>query len=201
MADTVHGETDLILAIDEDDLSYEGRGPQNVIVARGPRKTCPAWSNHIAAEYAGKYRAFASLGDDHLPMTPGWDVTLLSALDEMGGTGIAYGDDGLQHENMATAPVVSADIVAALGWFMYPACQYVFCDNVWMDLAREAGCLRYVPEVVIRHLHWTANLAAHDVTYAERDHLWARDEQAWRAWQADQAASDIAKVKALRGVL
>lgn len=209
VAATATARTDLILAVDDDDPSYDemadtawSRGSGPVLsgrhrFTRGPRMTCPAWTNKVAMESLGLYRAFASLGDDHVPETPGWDALLLAALEDLGGTGIAYGDDCVQHEALATAPVVSADIVATLGWFMYPLVRHVFADNVWMDLGREAGCLRYVPDAVIRHLHWSVGTAPRDLTYMERDSLWPQDEQAWLAWQREDMAIDAAKVRAL----
>ena len=195
---TATAQTDLIFAVDQDDASYDSVSvhwkPGWVY---GPRKTCAAWTNEVAARYGKDYRALASLGDDHVPGTPGWDSALLAAIDEMGGTGIAYGDDGLQGEFLPTAPVISSDIVAALGWMFYPPIVHVFADNVWLDLGRGAGCLRYVPEVKISHLHYTAGLSRHDQTYADRDPFWAQDEAAYHAWQRDQMAADVAKVRAL----
>src|SRR5580704_18725084 len=92
VAATCTADTELLFAVDDDDASYDDV-PINAAMIRGPRKTCPAWSNWLAAEYGPGYRAVASLGDDHLPRTRGWDTLMLDALDGMGGTGIVYGDD------------------------------------------------------------------------------------------------------------
>jgi hypothetical protein len=202
MASTCTAQTDLVLAIDDDDPAYGGlaMAGRRVIVVRGPRATCTEWTNRIAEQHGRGYRAFASLGDDHVPVTPGWDTALLAAIDDMGGTGIAYGDDGLQGQFLPTAPVISSDIVAALGWMFYPRIVHVFADNVWLDLGREAGCLRYVPEVRIEHLHYTAGLSRHDQTYADRDPFWAQDEAAYHAWQRDGMAADTGKIRELREV-
>jgi hypothetical protein len=201
VAATRTADTCLALAMDDDDRSYDDPYweslPDWVDVIRGPRQGCPAWTNQVADMYQGGFRALASLGDDHVPETLGWDTILLGTIDAMGGTGLAFGDDCLQHELLATAPVISADIVQALGWFMLPGIKHVYADNIWMEIAQGAGCLRYVPDVVIRHLHWSAGTAPMDQLYAERGHLWAGDEQTWRNWQAEDKAIDVEKVRAL----
>jgi hypothetical protein len=193
-------KTDLILAIDEDDDSYSGlKCNRNVIVARGPRKTCIEWTNALAETYAGQYRALASFGDDHEPQTYDWDGRFLGALAEMGGTGIVYGNDTLQGEYLPTAPVISSDIPLALGWLMYPRFVHFFADNVWKDIAREAGCLRYLPQVTIRHYHCAFGTAPVDSTYIEAAPAWQADEPVYRAWHQDPdgLAAAVQKVRAL----
>ena len=81
--------------------------------------------------------------------TQGWDRLLLEALDKLGGEGIVYGNDLHQGEALPTAPVISSGIVGALGWMMEPSLKHMHVDDVWRDLGRAAGCLAYVPEVVI----------------------------------------------------
>lgn len=200
VAQTATADTVLLLAIDDDDPSYDD-GIAGAQVIRGPRRSCVQWSNLVAAEYGPRYRAVASLGDDHVPETPGWDSRLLAAIDGMGGTGIAYGDDGLQHENLPTAPVVSTDIVTALGWLFLPQVAHFFADNAWKDIAQGAGCLRYLPDVVIRHLHCCNGAAPRDQVYAAEEPAMEPDRAAYEAWRADPSgmAAGVAKVRALMG--
>jgi hypothetical protein len=202
VAGTVTMQTDLVLAVDADDeQSYAGklRLAPNVKVVMGPRKTCIEWTNKLAAEMGKDYRALASFGDDHAPLTHGWDAHLLAAIDEMGGTGIAYGNDTAQGQNLPTAPVVSTEIVTALGWFMYPGFGHFFADNVWKDIAMEASCLAYLPQVIIKHNHFAFGTAAPDATYAEAAPAWAADEPAYWSWRSspDGLAADVKKVRAL----
>jgi hypothetical protein len=199
VAATATMKTDLILAVDEDDeQTYAGklRLAPNVRVVMGPRRTVPEWTNRIALGPGREYWAVASLGDDHVPETPGWDADLMGAIDAMGGAGIAYGNDTLQGVNLPTAPVVSSGIVAALGWFMYPFGHF-FCDNVWKDLGEQAGCLVYLPNVIIRHYHCAFGTAPVDSTYAEAAPAWLADEPAYHAWRDGDMAADVEKVRAL----
>jgi len=197
VAETAVAETDLIYAIDDDDASCDGLDP-GVMVVRGTRQTCTAWTNEIAAELGPAYRAVASLGDDHLPRTPGWDSLMLAALDEMGGTGIVYGNDIGQGQDLPTAAVISSDITAALGWMMLPSCLHLFVDNAWLDLGRAAGCLRYLPGVVIEHLHYSRGASPLDATYEESRGTWPHDEAAYHAWRRDRMAADVAAIRSLR---
>ena len=125
---------------------------------------------------------------------------MLAALDDMGGTGIVYGNDIGQGENLPTAVVMSSDIPAALGWWFLPSCLHFFVDAVWLYLGREAGCLRYLPEVVIEHLHYSRGASPHDQTYEDSRGAWQHDEAAWHAWQRSGMAADVEKIRELRAV-
>lgn len=200
VAETATADTVLLLAVDDDDPSYDD-GVDGAEVVRGPRRNCVQWSNLIAAGHGPGYRAVASLGDDHVPETRGWDSRLLAAIDDMGGAGIAYGDDGLQGENLPTAPVISMDIVTALGWLFLPQVRHYFADNAWKDIAQGAGCLAYLPDVIIRHLHCCNGTAPRDRVYADEEPAMEPDRAAYWAWRADPdgMAADVAKVRALTG--
>jgi hypothetical protein len=199
VAMTATEDTDLILAVDDDDPApYESDLGGRFKLLRGPRMTCPQWSNKLAVERGAGYFALASLGDDHIPETPGWDALLLDAIGRTGGTGIAYGDDTLQHQALPTAPVITTDIVKAVGWFFLPAARHYFCDNVWKDLGEAADCLAYVPGVIIRHTHYSFGTAPADAVYLEKQSSWGADEAAWRTWQRDNMASDAEKIRRLR---
>lgn len=207
---TSRARTDMFLAWDDDDpaghayraMTHRGwrtsaAGECRLWPATGPRRTLAGWTNTIAAAESGRYRAFASLGDDHRPRTPGWDAQLLAALDEMGGTGIAYGDDLLQGKRLPTAPVISGDIVAALGWMCQPSLRHWFVDNVWGVLGQGAGCLRYLPDVVIEHLHYLRTGAVPDHTYLEAEAGAGADRDAFQQWLVTSAAADVAAVRGL----
>src|SRR5258707_5323676 len=97
----------------------------------------------------------ASLGDDHLPVTVGWDERLLAALPEHGG--YAYPNDG-RRDDVPEAVVVSTSIVAELGWVCYPGVGHWYFDNILRGIGASAGCLGYCPGVVGRHLDPHRNL-------------------------------------------
>jgi hypothetical protein len=118
--------------------------------------------NHVAAELCADpnlgYIGF--LGDDHRPRTPHWDTLLARSL--QGRPGVAYGDDGFQHERIPTACLMSAWLPRLTGHMNPPGCTHLFLDNFWASLGNAAGNLRYVPEVSIEHLHPIAGKAVWD---------------------------------------
>jgi hypothetical protein len=187
----------LVIGVDDDDHSYDGAS-LDCWTYTGPRANCAEWTNRIASAACGDFRFLASLSDDHLPVTHGWDSRLIAAIDDMGGTGIAYGNDLLQGKNLPTAPVMSSGIVHALGWMFCPPMTRLYCDNVWKDLGEMTGCLSYQPDVVIRHLHYTAGLGPRDQTAIDGESAWAHDEAAYHAWRQDGMAADADKIRRLR---
>lgn len=201
VARTATAQTDLMFAVDEDDRSYDELvtvGPTSFV--HGQRADCIRWTNRLAAEYGSRYRALASLGDDHVPVTEGWDSRLLAAIDDMGGIGIAYGNDTKQGARLPTAPVLSSAIVTALGWFMLPQMSHFYCDDCWRDLGLRAGCLRYLPDVIIEHKHPAFGTAPNDNVYAAAAPAMVSDGVAYHWYCNDPAGltTDAAKIQALR---
>ena len=204
IAATARAETDLVFAVDDDDLpsvaagAVLGLGTDRVRWVSGPRLTLIEWTNRIALAQAGNYRALASFGDDHVPRTEGWDTAMLAELDDR-GPGIAYADDlnprNYQGGPMVTAPVMSSAIVTALGWMCYPELSHFYADNIWEDLGRDAGCLYWMPEIVIGHLHYTVTGAAPDATYGEAYRSWDADQRAFCDWRENHRAADSAIVR------
>jgi hypothetical protein len=124
----------------------------------------------------------------------------LDALREL-GTGIVYGHDLLQGEKLPTQCAMTADIVRALGHMAPPTLRHMYVDNYWLDLGRAADCIRYLPEVVVEHMHPFAGKAAMDAGYqrVNASEVYAADQQAYAAYHAGQFGADVAKVAALRG--
>jgi hypothetical protein len=144
--------------------------------------------------------AVGFMGDDHRPRTYGWDRMYLDALREM-GTGIVYGDDLFQGEALPTQVAMTSDIIRALSFMAPPNLWHMFCDDFWRDLGRAAGCLRYMPEVVVEHLHPLAGKASVDASYLRSNDpaVYAHDADVYtRYHRSGQFAADVLKVRALR---
>lgn len=204
-AKTCTADTLLLVVVDSDDPTgpeYAApAGTQAFFTWAPPDSGHVGAINHGAAQALSEFAPFAigKLDDDHRPRTSGWDALLLDVLHDS-GTGIAYGNDLLQGQNLPTAPVITADIIRALGWMGPPQLWHLYVDNFWKDLGEQADCLHYVPSVVIEHMHpvagkspWTeGHLRVNDPGQFERDGA------AYRKYQAEQLPDDVAKVKALR---
>lgn len=205
-AKTCRAGTEVVFAFDDDDpslgksqaaaMAFAAEFP--VSVRTGPRKGLGAWTNEIAVASAGEYRALGSFGDDHVPVTPGWDKLLLEAIDGMGGTGIAYPNDQMR-DDVCEAWIESSGIVQALGWMCEPSLKHWWVDAVIADLGNGAGCLRYLPEVLVPHKHFAAGKAQVDATYRDSGRHIGADQAAYGVWRAERMAADVDAVRALAG--
>jgi hypothetical protein len=204
-ADTCAADTFLAFAVDEDDparAEYEalvdGRSTGIVLT---PSRTMVEALNQAAVPIAATTGAFAVgfMGDDHRPRTVGWDQAYLDALREM-GTGIVYGDDRAQGRSLPTQCAMTADIVQALGFMALPTLRHLYVDNFWRDLGRAAGCLRYLPGVVVEHVHPFAGKAEMDAGYerVNAPEVYSADRAAYAAYQSGPMHGDVAKVRELR---
>lgn len=143
--------------------------------------------------------ALAFMGDDHCPRTHGWDKAYVDALREM-GTGLVYGNDLLQGAKLPTQLAMTSDIVRALGYFAPPELVHLYLDNFWRDLGTVAGCLKYLPDVIVEHRHPLAGKAEWDEGYRRVNDasMYERDRIAYETYRRERFAADVAKVKALR---
>lgn len=88
--------------------------------------------------------------DDVIYETPGWDDKFKAPF-KSGKSGIVYGNDLFQGENLCTFPVISADIAKTLGWLQLPTLDRYCGDVVWRFIGKHCGCLKYLPDVILRH--------------------------------------------------
>lgn len=172
--------------------------------------TAPRWRpmvhklNRAARQEAGDYFALGFMGDDHVPRTVGWAQRYLETLREL-GTGIVYGNDGQRGAALPTQWALTSDIVTALGGRMVPApVDHLYCDNAILDLGKVAGCIRYLPDVLVEHMHYTAGKAVKDAQYAKVNgpEQYRHDQRAYRRWlgsveRRDQLAA-VRKLGTLR---
>ena len=100
-------------------------------------------------------------------------------------------------ERLPTAAVISSGIVTALGWMCLPSLRHYCVDNVWSVLGSSAGCLHYLPDVVIEHLHYLRTGKVPDITYRAAEARADADHSAFRHWLAGDAAIDISVIKGL----
>jgi hypothetical protein len=157
----------------------------------GPRKGLTGWTNEIAVPAAEDYPYLASIGDDMIPRTPGWDKALIKGIQRLGGTGFTYPWDGIR-EDIPEACVVSSDIVREFGWFAHPDLSHWYIDNVWADLGRGADCIRHLRAVSVEHA-WKA-----DATSKDSGKKLAEDRDAYYLWRKADMADDIKTIIQLR---
>jgi glycosyltransferase involved in cell wall biosynthesis len=165
-------EADLYIVIDNDDPKWnEYAKSENYKKLPADNKTggC-AKSLNTGAVYLlditkfPLYDYFVFMGDDHLPRTENWDKAFIQALKL--NTGIVYGNDLLQGENLPTAFGMNRNLVDELRGMTFPGCVHLFFDNFVKQLGIDLGSLTYLPDVIIEHLHPVAGKAEMDEGYA-----------------------------------
>ena len=112
----------------------------------------------------------------------------------MGGTGFTYPFDGTR-EDIPEAVVMSSDIVQILGWMAEPSLNHFYIDNVWADLGRGAGCLRYLRAIAVDHAQQS------DKTSRDSGEKLAADRDAYYEWRRNRMTDDLSKVVSLKRVL
>jgi hypothetical protein len=134
------------------------------------------------------------MGDDHLPKTWGWDEAIWDAILSMGG-GFAYGNDLLQGQALPTACFMSTEIVIELGFMAPPVLNHLYVDNFWRDMGNAIGRLKYLPDVIIEHLHFSTGASPHDETYqAANDANISHDRAAYNVYLQTMFATDREKL-------
>jgi hypothetical protein len=210
LADTCRMDTALYVYVDDDDPrldDYKNLGLAHLEV--GPRDTLTALTNKAALDLAGEYEFLASLGDDHVPRTTGWDRMLCGEITLMGGTGFSYGAGS--RWVIPEAVVMSSDIVRALGWMMNPVCGHYKVDDTWLELGLSARCISYRHDVLVEHMQFgipydptdpgKGMKAVRDDTYSEalQPEKMTGDLIAWHDWRnsPEGLVLDAAKIRAL----
>lgn len=182
---------------DYESLLSDARPYFDIYIPAPPRTPIGPLLNELGRKLAWDAKRIGFMGDDHVPQTDCWDGAVVDALDQL-GSGIVYGNDLLQGEKLPTAAFMTSDIIRALGWMCPPQLEHLYIDNAWLELGRAMGRLRYLPDVVIEHLHPAAGKAATDQTYAEanapdRDR---RDKASFEAWRAHGLPAALVRLRA-----
>jgi hypothetical protein len=193
--------SDFIVAIDDDEADLYPR-VEGFIYEVNPRLRMNGTLNLVANKYADKYETIYFLGDDHLVRTKGWDELLYAPI-KARGYGLAYGDDRLQGKNLATAVMMSTNIIRILGYMAPPKLIHLYMDNFWMNLGQALDCLDYVPQAVIEHMHYLAGKSEQDAQYAEvnSSEMYQKDRETYLQYVKDDLKYDLEHLVVGLGIL
>lgn len=194
---TCTADTELVFALDKDDPTlpdYKG-----LLALIRENSSMVQALNVTALEVTNGPRAASAvgfMGDDHRPRTAGWDQAYLDALREL-GTGIVYGNDLLQGENIPTQVAMTSDIIRTLGYMAPPDLIHLYVDNAWLALGRELGRIRYLPDVVVEHLHPVVGKADWDEGYARVNHpgMYDKDRATFERWLRESLPAETARLR------
>jgi hypothetical protein len=177
---------------DDDELAANLKAADGCLTSVRHRMGLAAWTNTLSALHEDT-RWQASIGDDMVPVTDGWDERLCEAA---GPSGMAYPNDR-RRDDIPEAVVISTRVVRALGWFCQPSLRHWYVDSVWRDLGTGAGCLTYLPGVLVDHRHPNVpgSGARPDRTYADAAAGFGADLAAYQKWRMKRMRADIETVK------
>ena len=193
-------KSDLLVIGDEDDPKIQGY--RNV---REHFADMKLWETKLtnnsarfnkAFEVYPDYEYYHITNDDVIYKTEGWDITFIEMLDTR--PGIAFGDDKIHDGKCCTFPVISGDIVRALGWLQLPALIHgLYGDNMWLIIGKMLRSIYYFPAVVTEHMHPMVDKAEMDETYHTTNSkaMYGVDHEAFMNWCAKDALNDIKRVR------
>ena len=192
--------SDICVAIDDDQADLYPR-LDDVIYEVNPRLRMNGTLNLVANKYADKYETIFFMGDDHLPSTHQWDHFLSGAIASK-SYGLAYGNDLFQRKNLATAVMMSTNIIRSFGFMAPPKLVHLFMDNFWMLLGMDLDSIWYFDDVIIEHLHFLAGKSQVDAGYIENNahDLSNADRLELQRYMNEEYPADLAKFKESIGI-
>ena len=148
----------------------------------------------LSFSYYKDYDFYHITNDDFVYHTLGWDHILC---DKIKGFGISYGNDLFVKEKLPTAPVISGNIVRALGWLQMPKLTHLYGDSSWNIIGRHFNKLYYCKDVIIEHQHGLKNKEYKDELFEHTNsqEMFAKDHKAMLDWIRGEYQDDIAKIK------
>jgi hypothetical protein len=185
----------VVVAVDPDDEKLdEYRRVISDLIVLPERLGYSRSLNIVAYQEWDQHDILGAFGDDVIFQTRGWDHKVRKAL---ATPGIAFGDDLAHHEAHPTAVWMSTSIAKALGWLALPDCHHQYVDNAWWEIGNALGLLRYLPDVVVEHMHPAYQKAELDDTYRSVYSMPQAgiDHAAFMAWRETRLAKDVARVQ------
>ena len=192
--------SDICVAIDDDQADLYPR-LDDVIYEVNPRLRMNGTLNLVANKYVDNYETIFFMGDDHLPSTPQWDHFLSGAIASK-GYGLAYGNDLFQKKNLATAVMMSTNIIKSFGFMAPPKLVHLFMDNFWMLLGMDLDAIWYFDDVIIEHLHFLAGKSQVDAGYIENNanDVSNADRLELQRYVQEEYPADLARFKESMGL-
>lgn len=181
----------LLIAIDEDDPSreeYENLRRNALRVEVGPRLRLGGTLNSLAMKYASSYQYIGFMGDDHWPRTEDWDIKFYQALEDYA---VVYGNDLRHGEGLPTQVAMHSEIITKLGYMCPPGLVHFYLDNFWLEVGRYLNSIKYLPDVIIEHMHHDIGKSTFDAGYADVNNFYYSDEAIYHEYMRTQFRNDM----------
>jgi hypothetical protein len=196
--DKTTDNADLLFVVDPDDNSYDNMDWKgHSVISMDPRGTMVQKLNHAAVSFIDDYDQMVWYADDNEFVSPHWDTLMLDTLKDMGGSGWVYSFDN-RRTDIPETWLVSTDIVKEVGWFANPVLNMYYVADSIAVLAKRASLLRFCPQAVVVHHHYTVDKSVvHDETYQRAEQLWGpQDAASYQGWAGGpQVAALVSRVR------
>lgn len=151
--------------------------------------------NYISTELIPDADFYSEVNDDHVFITPGWDMKMIDAITQKNsGFAIAYG----KTENLPTATMCSGSVVRGLGYFFPREYKHSWVDNWLVNIGFETNILTYLPDVIVEHRHHAFGLSEKDSVYNYAEQDYANGKEVFEKWVREKKDSDYKLVEALK---
>lgn len=181
---SARGEVEILVGTncDEDTKAYFGLSdlPGVRMFTFGAAYTVSEIWNLLAQSARGDLLLMGN--DDQAYVTPGWDVRFEEEAGRFpDGMCVLWCDDGINGDKHAAFPCVTRKWYETLGYFAPEQGFRFFFNDTWAyDLGHRVGRLRYMPDVLVRHDHWTRSGVDDETTKLNRKSAQsAEDRRKW----------------------
>ena len=121
--------------------------------------------NELYNRIKGKYDYYMFCADD-MTLPKEFELiipTMESIIKKVGHRYIiAYGDDGIQGQNLPTHPIVTKELLELIGYFFPPCLHHCYGDNFWKRLGQDCKNIFYLPAFKIDHKHFIKQTGVRD---------------------------------------
>jgi hypothetical protein len=151
--------------------------------------------NVHALDIASKYKYVGFVGDDIVFKTP-FEKTFIEHLSSV-DYGMAYGDDMVWGQALATHPFITSNAITAVGFFGCPAVEHNYFDNYWQAIFSSLDKIVYLPEILMEHVHPIVGKEVADNIYKEIENKLQLDEIKFTRYMSNNLVEDLDKIKNL----
>lgn len=203
-------DTVFYLGVDGDDPQHASyaemaeefnfRLPVELRDSRPPKTVSQIW-NELAGVAVFREADVLLMGnDDQRYETDGWDDRFREAhAEHADGVYVAWCDDGISGAYRCAFPAVSRCWYETLGYFAPEEGFRFFYNDTWIhDLGTRVSRLRYMPDVKVRHAHFTAGGVNDATTQRNRGDSQSRDDGI--RWNETESVR-VEHANVLRGVM
>ena len=194
---TTEGHSDVIIRIDNDDLTYEEIKKEypEFTYEYGERNPPIDLLNELAIKYSQTHNYVSYMEDDCNFNTNGWEKIFIDKINEIGDNGIVWGNDLINGASLVGIPFMNSSIVRRLGYIAPPQIKYLWVDHYWIRLGQALNSLHYFPDVIVEHRHYITGKRTKDSISDVVDIGGRNEMNTWRSFLANGFNNDVQKLR------